>query len=206
MLTPMDIQEKEFGRSFRGYDENEVNVFLNEIMKAYVEVIDENERLKAELAREKATNDEFRRIEQSVRETLIVAQRTAEEVTSNAKHNADQMLEMAAKECQNLRKEATLQAKAQMDEAIDKVHVIVGEYERLVREKHQFLRRMKGNVQAELVLIDEAIAEMPDMIEEKKPPQEPPQVPAEEPIQEEPQQAVEEHQEEKAEGQEGEAG
>ena len=206
MLTPMDIQEKEFGRSFRGYDENEVNVFLNEIMKAYVEVIDENERLKAELAREKATNDEFRRIEQSVRETLIVAQRTAEEVTSNAKHNADQMLEMAAKECQNLRKEATLQAKAQMDEAVDKVHVIVGEYERLVREKHQFLRRMKGNVQAELVLIDEAIAEMPDMIEEKKPPQEPPQVPAEEPIQEEPQQAVEEHQEEKAEGQEGEAG
>ena len=168
MLTPMDIQEKEFGRSFRGYDENEVNVFLNEIMKAYVEVIDENERLKAELAREKATNDEFRRIEQSVRETLIVAQRTAEEVTSNAKHNADQMLEMAAKECQNLRKEATLQAKAQMDEAVDKVHVIVGEYERLVREKHQFLRRMKGNVQAELALIEDAIAEMPDMVDEKK--------------------------------------
>ena len=214
MLTPMDIQEKEFGRSFRGYDENEVNVFLNEIMKAYVEVIDENERLKAELAREKATNDEFRRIEQSVRETLIVAQRTAEEVTSNAKHNADQMLEMAAKECQNLRKEATLQAKAQMDEAVDKVHVIVGEYERLVREKHQFLRRMKGNVQAELVLIDEAIAEMPDMIAEKKTPQEPPQeqpkVPAQEPIQEpikeEPQKKEEERQETKAEGQEGEAG
>lgn len=208
MLTPMDIQEKEFGRSFRGYDENEVNVFLNEIMKAYVEVIDENERLKAELAREKATNDEFRRIEQSVRETLIVAQRTAEEVTSNAKHNADQMLEMAAKECQNLRKEATLQAKAQMDEAVDKVHVIVGEYERLVREKHQFLRRMKGNVQAELVLIDEAIAEMPDMIEEKKTPQEPPQVPAQEPIQEsikEEPQKEEQQQEIKAERQEGEA-
>lgn len=208
MLTPMDIQEKEFGRSFRGYDENEVNVFLNEIMKAYVEVIDENERLKAELAREKATNDEFRRIEQSVRETLIVAQRTAEEVTSNAKNNADQMLEMAAKECQNLRKEATLQAKAQMDEAVDKVHVIVAEYERLVREKHQFLRRMKGNVQAELILIDEAIAEMPDMIEEKKTPQEPPQVPAQEPIQEsikEEPQKEEEQQEIKAEGQEGEA-
>ena len=211
MLTPMDIQEKEFGRSFRGYDENEVNVFLNEIMKAYVEVIDENERLKAELAREKATNDEFRRIEQSVRETLIVAQRTAEEVTSNAKNNADQMLEMAAKECQNLRKEATLQAKAQMDEAVDKVHVIVAEYERLVREKHQFLRRMKGNVQAELILIDEAIAEMPDMIEEKKTPQEQPKVSAQEPIQEpikeEPQKKEEEQQQEtKAEGQEGEAG
>ena len=123
------------------------------------------------------------------------------------------MLEMAAKECQNLRKEATLQAKAQMDEAVDKVHVIVAEYERLVREKHQFLRRMKGNVQAELILIDEAIAEMPDMIEEKKTPQEPqeqPKVPAQEPIQEpikeEPQKKEEQQQETKAEGQEGEAG
>ena len=84
----------------------------------------------------------------------------------------------------------------------------------MVREKHQFLRRMKGNVQAELILIDEAIAEMPDMIAEKKTPQEPPQeqpkVPAQEPIQdpikEEPQKKEEERQETKAEGQEGEAG
>ena len=45
---------------------------------------------------------------------------------------------------------------------------MVAEYERLVREKHQFLRRMKGNVQAELALIEDAIAEMPDMAAEKK--------------------------------------
>ena len=44
MLTPMDIHAKEFGRSFRGFNENEVNDFLNEIMKAYTAVLDENER------------------------------------------------------------------------------------------------------------------------------------------------------------------
>ena len=169
MLTPMDIHTKEFGRSFRGFDETEVNDFLNEIMKAYAAVLDENERLRAELSREQAANDEFRRIEQSMRETLIVAQKTAEEVSSSAKQNADRMLEAAAKEAQNLRREATLQAKAQMDDAADKVRAVVAEYERLVREKHQFLRRMKGNVQAELALINDAIAEMPDVAAEKKP-------------------------------------
>ncbi|ERJ95485.1 DivIVA domain-containing protein [Selenomonas sp. oral taxon 892] len=167
MLTPMDIHAKEFGRSFRGFDETEVNDFLNEIMKAYAAVLDENEQLRAELAREQAASDEFRRIEQSMRETLIVAQKTAEEVTANAKRNADQMLETAAKEAQNLKREATLQAKAQVDDAADRVRGIVAEYERLVREKHQFLRRMKGNVQAELALIEDAIAQMPDMAVEK---------------------------------------
>ena len=77
------------------------------------------------------------------------------------------MIETAAKEAQNLRREATLQAKVQLDDAADKVRAVVAEYERLVREKHQFLRRMKGNVQEELALINDAIAQMPDMTAEK---------------------------------------
>ena len=47
------------------------------------------------------------------------------------------------------------------------MRAVVAEYERLVREKHQFLRRMKGNVQEELALINDAIAQMPDMTAEK---------------------------------------
>ena len=171
MLTPMDIHAKEFGRSFRGFNENEVNDFLNEIMKAYTAVLDENERLRGELERERSANGEFRRIEQSMRETLVVAQNTS------AKQGADRLLETTAKEAQNMRREATLQAKAQLDEAADKVRAIVAEYERLVREKHQFLRRMKSNVQAELALIEDAIAEMPDMVHEKKVPPAPPAPP-----------------------------
>lgn len=177
MLTPMDIHAKEFGRSFRGFNENEVNDFLNEIMKAYTAVLDENERLRGELERERSANGEFRRIEQSMRETLVVAQKTAEEMSTSAKRGADRLLETTAKEAQNMRREATLQAKAQLDEAADKVRAIVAEYERLVREKHQFLRRMKSNVQAELALIEDAIAEMPDMVHEKKVPPAPPAPP-----------------------------
>lgn len=167
----MDIHAKEFGKSFRGFDETEVNDFLNEIIKDYAAALDENERLRAELTREQAASAEFRRIEHSMRETLIVAQRTAEDVTATAKQSADQMLETAAKEAQNLRQEASLRAKAQLDDAADKVRAVVAEYERLVREKHAFLRRMKNSVQEELALIEDAIAEMPDMAPQKKRPQ-----------------------------------
>lgn len=163
----MDIHAKEFGKSFRGFNEAEVNDFLNEVMQAYAEVIDEKDRLRADLARAQESIADFRRIEQSMRETLVVAQKTAEEMTTNAKRNADLMLETAAREAQNIHRAATLKAKAQLDDAADKLRDIVAEYERLVREKHKFLRRMKGNVQAELALIEDAIAEMPDMPAQK---------------------------------------
>lgn len=167
MLTPMDIHAKEFGRSFRGFDEAQVNDFLNEVMQDYAAALDENERLRAELSRERETIEDFRRMEQSMRESIALAQKTAEDVTTQAKRSADLMIETAAKEAQNLRREATLQAKVQLDDAADKVRAVVAEYERLVREKHQFLRRMKGNVQEELALINDAIAQMPDMTAEK---------------------------------------
>ena len=167
MLTPMDIHAKEFGRSFRGFDEAQVNDFLNEVMQDYTAVLDENERLRVELSHERKTIEDFRRMEQSMRESIALAQKTAEDVTTQAKRSADLMIETAAKEVQNLRREGALQAKAQLDDAADKVRAVVAEYERLVREKHQFLRRMKGNVQEELALINDAIATMPDMVAEQ---------------------------------------
>jgi len=44
-ITPMDIEQQEFSRSFRGYNEEEVDDFLDKIVKDYEELINENIRL-----------------------------------------------------------------------------------------------------------------------------------------------------------------
>ncbi len=44
-LTPLDIHNKEFGRGFRGYDEDQVNEFLDQIIKDYELVIREKKAL-----------------------------------------------------------------------------------------------------------------------------------------------------------------
>lgn len=46
MLTPLDIQNKEFNNSFRGYKESEVDSFLDEIIIDYERVYKENIELK----------------------------------------------------------------------------------------------------------------------------------------------------------------
>lgn len=49
MLTPEEIFEKEFKRSMRGYDVDEVNGFLDQIIQDYGRILEENIVLKKEL-------------------------------------------------------------------------------------------------------------------------------------------------------------
>ena len=48
-LTPMDIHNKEFARSFRGYDDEEVDRFLDEIIEEFERLYKENLELKERL-------------------------------------------------------------------------------------------------------------------------------------------------------------
>lgn len=161
MLTPMDIHNKDFKRSFRGYNEDEIDDFLDQIVNDYEKLFRENDRLKEKLERIQKDNEQYQKLENNLKDTLLVAQKTAEEVTMNARNNVEEMRTNAAKECQNMRREAEIRAKQQLDEAADKVRVIVAEYDRLVREKNQFLRKIKLALESELSVIHDTLDTLP---------------------------------------------
>jgi DivIVA domain-containing protein len=48
-LTPMDIFNKDFKHVIRGYDIEEVNEFLDQVIKSYEDVLQENEYLKEQI-------------------------------------------------------------------------------------------------------------------------------------------------------------
>ena len=158
----MDIHNKDFKRSFRGYDEDEIDDFLDQVVNDYEKLFRENDRLKEDLERAKKDNEQYQQLEKNLKDTLLVAQKTAEEVTTNARKNTEEMRENTAKECQNMRREAEMHAKSQLDEAADKVRAIVAEYDRLVREKNQFLRKIKVAMESELAVLSETLDTLPD--------------------------------------------
>lgn len=55
-LTPMEIFNKDFKQSMRGYDVNEVNEFLDLVIRNYEEILKENEYLKEQLTTSKKQN------------------------------------------------------------------------------------------------------------------------------------------------------
>ncbi|MEA2021140.1 MAG: DivIVA domain-containing protein [Candidatus Caldatribacteriota bacterium] len=97
-ISPMDIEQQEFGRSFRGYNEEEVDDFLDKIVKDYEELIKENAKLKEEIDRMKDRLKEFSEIEETLRSALLNAQKSADEIKDRVENEARLVVEKAEKE------------------------------------------------------------------------------------------------------------
>jgi cell division initiation protein len=88
-ITIVDIQHKEFKKSLQGYDRNEVNEFLDEVIET---LEDENQlrtALQGEIADLRERLSHFKAMEESLQSTLLLAQRTADEVKAAAHKEAD---------------------------------------------------------------------------------------------------------------------
>ncbi len=94
-MKPIDIQKKEFNKSMRGYSTSEVDAFLEQVSNALEEVLTENENLSSRLKQVEGELDKFNRIEQTLRDALVVAQGTAEDVVRTANQKADHIVDAA---------------------------------------------------------------------------------------------------------------
>ena len=99
-ISPIDIEQQEFGRSFRGYNEEEVDDFLDKIVKDYEELIKENAKLKEEIDRMKDRLKEFSEIEETLRSALLNTQKSADEIKDRVENKAKLIVEKAEKEAE----------------------------------------------------------------------------------------------------------
>ena len=94
-LSPLDIHNKEFSSKMRGYDKDEVNDFLAQIVKDYSSLIKDNEGLKKELADAKEKVRYFTDMKEALNQSIIVAQESAEKVKNSAHQEADLIKQQA---------------------------------------------------------------------------------------------------------------
>ena len=165
LLTPMDIHDHQFKKSFRGYSENEVDDFLDRVVDDFEKLLRDNERLKNQVYANDKELEHYRKLEKTLNDTLMVAQRTADEVITAAKKNADDMKESAARECQRIQEEARLDAKRKIDSALTKRDAILSEYDKFVREKKAFLVKLRTILESELTITTQMIDDVPQVDE-----------------------------------------
>lgn len=146
MLTPLDIHNKEFKKSFRGYNEEDVDEFLDAVIRDYEQLYRENIEIKENLDRLNSKLEHFQHMENTLHNTLIIAQETAEEVKLNAKKTTQLMI-----------REAEIQAQRLLDEASNKVRRMSSEYEGLQKQDQVYRLRVRNLVQAQLELLGEVI-------------------------------------------------
>lgn len=95
MLTPLDIQKQDFSVKMRGYNADEVDDFLDLVGVDYEKLYRENKELKEKVMTMTKAIDEYKNIEISLRNALLYAQNTAEDMKKNATQKAESILEEA---------------------------------------------------------------------------------------------------------------
>lgn len=144
MITPLDIENKEFKRGLRGYKEEEVDEFLDEVKEDFEKLYKENIELKDKLGGITDQVNRYKNIEETLKNTLIIAQNTAEEVNTNASKKAQIIIE-----------EAELKARKIIEEANNQVIQIRKDYEETRKGFKLFKSRFKSLLENEIRTIDE---------------------------------------------------
>lgn len=145
-LTPLDIHNKEFNRSFRGYREEEVDVFLDEVVREFESLLKENAALRERLETMSSTVEQYRELEDTLHNTLIIAQETAEEVKNSARKEAELIVREAEQEAE----EARRRARSHLKELSDT-------YEEIKKQIRLFRARLKSELAGQLELVEQHI-------------------------------------------------
>ncbi len=143
-LTPLDIHQKEFRRVLRGYSEEEVDAFLDEVATEFERIFQENIDIKEEAERLRKKLAQYEKFEETLQDTMLAAQRSAEEIQNNARKAAELVI-----------KDAELKAKEIVQNSIAERQMINNEIVALRRLITDFKEKMKAFLQSYLSSLDE---------------------------------------------------
>lgn len=107
MLTPLDIENKRFSKSIKGYNLDEVDDFLDQLTIDYEKLYKENNGLKNQVEDLQKDLEHYKSVEQTLQNTLIMAQQAADDIKSNAQSRADQIIRDAQSEARRATDEIT---------------------------------------------------------------------------------------------------
>lgn len=147
MLTPVDIENKEFAKAFRGYDSIEVDEFMRSLVADYEKLYRENGSLKEKNAILSETLENYKGMESTMQNAILVAQKTAEDIKQNAYERSN-----------TITKEAEIKAGNIITEAEKRSSELEKEYSSLKKEMNTFKARMNSLLHTYLRLLDD----MPD--------------------------------------------
>lgn len=97
MLTPIDIDNKQFSRQLKGYNVDEVDDFLDEISADYERAMLMNKNLEDKISELENILQEYKNAEGSLQDTLLIAKQTADNIRQSAETEANKVLDEAEK-------------------------------------------------------------------------------------------------------------
>ena len=141
-IAPLDLRQQRFRKVYRGFDVTEVVAFMTEAADDYEHALREIDRLRLDLTRMESLLAEHRDRESNLRNTLLTAQRLAEEIKEAA---------------QNESKLIIREAQGRADLLLQKAQVRLEEVERDINELRLRRRGVEGSLEASIQALYSAL-------------------------------------------------
>jgi len=142
-ISPLDIRKQTFRKALRGLDEQEVGNFLEMVAEEVEGLVQENRDLRDRMNTLEVQVENYRRIEEALRNALV----TAEKVARETKSNADQEVELRMKQ-------ADLRAQRAIQSARGILEGIRNDLTELAKQRRDFLARFRLLVETQLKMLD----------------------------------------------------
>ena len=139
MITPVEIRQQRFKKSFRGYDPDEVQAFLQALAQEWEQQQAAYQRLKSDFDKVQTGYRTLKEVEGMLHKTLIQAERSSHEVLENAHQKA----ELKVQEAESKAREILRQSRNDRD-------TLQHEMETLVRQRDQVLGQLEGFLKSQL--------------------------------------------------------
>ena len=160
-LTPLDIQNKDFSTKMRGYNQDDVDDFLDQVTRDYEDALQKNRELEKSLKHAEEKLQYFNELKDALNQSIIVAQDTADKVKSSANKESEMIITSADNQAKETLVEAERKSNAMIAdaeakstqiiaEAIERARQLAGETEDLKKKTRVFHQRLSLMLETQL--------------------------------------------------------
>lgn len=153
-ITPLEIRQKAFEKNFRGYNQDEVNAFLQTLSQEWERIYDENKELRIKLEATEREVLKLREVESSLYKTLKTAEDTGANVIEQARQaaelnmresqlKAEAILNEAKVKARNVIEESEARSKNTVTEMEERLKTLVENYKKLESTRDDLLQDLK---------------------------------------------------------------
>jgi cell division initiation protein len=172
-ITPIEIRQKEFQKSFRGIDKDEVAAFLQSLSQEWERVLDETKELRMRLESSERELAKLREVENSLFKTLKTAEDTGASLIEQTKKETELQLRASKMQSEQIVNEAKANAKSILDNADHKARMTINEmmekikslevnYNQLFDQREKLINQLKNFIRDNGEKIEKLTRQIPE--------------------------------------------
>ena len=153
-ITSLEIKDKTFNTRFRGFDQEEVDEFLDIVVRDYEDLVRSNHDKELHIKSLEERLSYFDEMKDSLSQSVLIAQDTAERVKQAATERSNNIIHQAEQDAQRLLEEAKYKANEILRQATDNAKKVAVETEELKNKSRVFHQRLKSTIESQLAIVE----------------------------------------------------